>query len=954
MAKKRFRDIRLRDLSIKSIQDAFDSIIRSGNMVEEERDVQFETISSIIEQPDIPKVSVTRSKSQIALPSDSEGGNVVYTDAYVEFSAQEDDSGYKVPHSELSNKEDEWWVEIESSTNITSVVSTVSDDARVTFSNITDDEAFVVILCHLTGAQRVERHVVKIYKEKATKEYYIETASGTVIKNSSNSVTLQLKFRDGVLDQNVTSGNIVLYDGSGVEITDPAYSGATGYAATITESQVTDYLIVKIYDKDNTEYIWSKNNVTIADIKDLNYTLKVGPLSIGIPSDADGSNPVYTNANTLIEVINNQQTSLVIDNSNPYSNNTFRISNIANETNCTASLSQTNGQTQATASIDSVSADSGSFEFDLIITDSNGSFTTTYLVDFRKVKNGADGTSGVSNRLDIAWGDNSDGSGNTAFPSGLLGDVTYAKATKVASNNYQGTRLVTWDSGGTEPAVSTTIGDYEWTRSTSTLNRIDLAYSDSDNGVGNLQLPTGKYSTTYIPATPLSSNYYIGTNVVSWNADETEPAVSATVGDYEWGKFRGDDGSDATSLYAVSIQYDTRISSSVPSSAGEWALKDAAAYDAVGQNLANINNFQLYKDDVLDARFAHYFNYLANLPYGTALYLQLQQGSNIANYKVTLISYSSDYINLSVNYLSSTTDFSTATEFLPYTPNNVYFNFSIGFQPMTDVDHQIGAKDSDGDTILGNITDNLVNLDHNGENPTYTNSYLDVVYIDELGASYQYASSITSISYDKYTLKNITATNLTNTASTVSNLRRFTVSNYTYNSKIGYSYISAELWVYRNGAERFAGYINHRYKAVNDAFPSGKMTTTSGTVTNKSLSYETWSFGSEVYSTGIAVCDPVTDNDIDIGAKSKNVDVIVIIDLTVSPGDESFNFRLMNNGSQVGDTITGVFSTKKTVVFSSVDVTTNHLFSLVYASNDNANQDITAIQEVSIEVIHKN
>lgn len=821
------RDIRDANKALKSIQDRLN---RNDDEVRE----QIRIFSEGIDQAE--KVTYSAfGGGVIEVPTDSEGGNQSYTNSFITNTVKRND--IRIPYDSVLASNSFTVQEVSVDAGITYTKTQNSEgDLVITVTGLTVDSGFITLDVKVLENIQDIRFVFKVVKVRATKRYYIEQ-NGSILKNGSGTITLQAKFDDGILNQNLSSGDIKLVDENAVNY---------GYSASITSADFSGAKTLRV------------------DLKD-----------------------------TVLGNVYEALTLAIVD-------------------------------------------------------------------------DGADGSNGISSRLDIAWGDNSDGSGNTAFPSGLLGDVTYAKATKVASNNYQGTRLVTWDSGGTEPAVSTTIGDYEWTRSTSTLNRIDLAYSDSDNGVGNLQLPTGKYSTTYIPATPLSSNYYIGTNVVSWNADETEPAVSATVGDYEWGKFRGDDGADgadgadgsdgadATSLYAVSIQYDTRISSSVPSSAGEWALKDASAYDAVGQDLANIDNFQLYKDDALDARFAHYFNYLANLPYGTALYLQLQQSSNIANYRVTLVSYSSNYINLSVNYLSSTTDFNTATEFLPYTLNTVYFNFSIGFQPMTDVDHQIGAKDSDGDTILGNITDNLVNLDHNGENPTYTNSYLDVIYIDELGTSYQYASSITSTSYDKYTLKNLTATNLTNTPSTVSNLRRFTVSNYTYNDKIGYSFISAELWVYRNGAERFAGYINHRYRTVNDAFPSGKMTTTSGTVTNKSLSYETWSFGSEVYSTGIAVCDPVTDNDIDIGAKSKNVDVIVIIDLTVSPADESFNFRLMNNGSQVGDTITGVLSTKKTVVFSGVDVTTNHLFSLVYASNDNANQDITAIQEVSIEVIHRN
>jgi hypothetical protein len=75
---------------------------------------------------------------------------------------------------------------------------------------------------------------------------------------------------------------------------------------------------------------------------------------------------------------------------------------------------------------------------------------------------GTDGQDGLSNRLDIAYADNSDGSGNTRYPSGTYTSNNYVPASAENTSYYFGTNIVSWTQGTTEPAVSTSPGDYEW------------------------------------------------------------------------------------------------------------------------------------------------------------------------------------------------------------------------------------------------------------------------------------------------------------------------------------------------------------------------------------------------------------------------------------------------------------------------------------------------------------
>ena len=156
--------------------------------------------------------------------------------------------------------------------------------------------------------------------------------------------------------------------------------------------------------------------------------------------------------------------------------------------------------------------------------------------------------------------------GNFANPiSGIEAGWGYAVPALSANNDIIYVIVRTFTSDGAAPQDSTWTAPVIYSTRTDGSNgspgsdglssRVDFAYSDNDNGSGNLRLPTGLQSTTYTPATTLPSSNYIGTNVVTWSSELAETPVSSTVGDYEWTRFVGQDGTDALTVlnYAQSI-----------------------------------------------------------------------------------------------------------------------------------------------------------------------------------------------------------------------------------------------------------------------------------------------------------------------------------------------------------------------------------------------------------------
>ena len=175
---------------------------------------------------------------------------------------------------------------------------------------------------------------------------------------------------------------------------------------------------------------------------------------------------------------------------------------------------------------------------------------------------GTDGVDGTSNRFDIAYFDDVSGS-NPSYPIGTLTDLTYTPAER-GTRGYQGTNVVTWrDSEGPEPSVSNIISDYEISLlvgSSGLSNRVDFAYANDTNGL-NASYPSGTSSgDDYVKAVATTAHSFVGSNVVSWTAGETEPQPSTSPADYEWVKLTSEDGASSR----VDISYATISSSPTP------------------------------------------------------------------------------------------------------------------------------------------------------------------------------------------------------------------------------------------------------------------------------------------------------------------------------------------------------------------------------------------------------
>ena len=168
--------------------------------------------------------------------------------------------------------------------------------------------------------------------------------------------------------------------------------------------------------------------------------------------------------------------------------------------------------------------------------------------DVLAIPSAADGAPGLTTAINFAYADDINGGGFS------LTDTT---------KSFRGTDAVTYPTGGTPPATSTTPGDYEWQQWTGNSGQsVDIyrAFANTPDGSGST------FSLTYF-----SNALYEGTDVVSWAAPATKPAQSTNPSSYEWTRTRGEDGMSvvgpaATRVVSRTVYYnDTDNQNTVPS-----------------------------------------------------------------------------------------------------------------------------------------------------------------------------------------------------------------------------------------------------------------------------------------------------------------------------------------------------------------------------------------------------
>lgn len=137
---------------------------------------------------------------------------------------------------------------------------------------------------------------------------------------------------------------------------------------------------------------------------------------------------------------------------------------------------------------------------------------------------GTDGDNGLSSRIDFAYSNSINGSGNG------VGNVQYATlgnpATPQIGNLYLGTNAVTWVTGTTEPNPSTTTSDYEWSRyvgedGTSGADSIGIVLSNPSHTIPtDISGNGGNYTNS---GTLIS--VYEGANKLDYNGSGTTPGT---------------------------------------------------------------------------------------------------------------------------------------------------------------------------------------------------------------------------------------------------------------------------------------------------------------------------------------------------------------------------------------------------------------------------------------------
>jgi len=107
---------------------------------------------------------------------------------------------------------------------------------------------------------------------------------------------------------------------------------------------------------------------------------------------------------------------------------------------------------------------------------------------------GDDGAAGLSNRVDFAYANTINGTGDVQYPTGRIATANYSPATPHENNLYMGTNVETWYQDATEPSVRTSASYYEWSR-----------YTGEEGPMG----PSGTDALTilnYKPAVSLAAN----------------------------------------------------------------------------------------------------------------------------------------------------------------------------------------------------------------------------------------------------------------------------------------------------------------------------------------------------------------------------------------------------------------------------------------------------------------
>ena len=412
----------------------------------------------------------------------------------------------------------------------------------------------------------------------------------------------------------------------------------------------------------------------------------------------------------------------------------------------------------------------------------------------------------------------------------------------------------------------------------------------------------------------------------------------------------GANGADAESLFPVTLNY-TTWQGSLPNAYNEWSMRDGGVYvGGSSTDIDQIDRVDFFNTLDSDTSYELYFNSLKNaIDAGTIVTMKIENGPAFGIFKLTSGISSTDSWAFTLTYISHSDGYfaDDLTGGIPF--------FSLPFQSLADIQHEMGGINRDGHIQLGNQLTGAVLFDMNGINYSSTHPYFDVYYKDELGNTYSYVASSPSI--NEYTIENLVENSLSITQSTVSSKRRLEVSVLDDDILVGS--VTFDLVVHRNGEDKLVAKMIHTYNKINEVPAKGKLSMTSlpGAFTNIPLTYITVPLNVQTYQIGDTDVDESTNHDIEIlGGITAPITVNAFVHWSVgslSPSDEDFTLRLMNETTEVY-----VWSDARAVTFTEnifgIECGSESKFWLEIKSNTASTQDIGAVTLVSLEIIQVN
>ncbi len=689
---------------------------------------------------------VSQSTGKITVPTDSEGGNQVYTLANATCTVKRNEE--LLPFIDGSYEADSFTVEeVSKDAGITYTLTNDSDNNLVvSITGLTVDQGYLVLDIKITEDTSDMRLVFSVEKSKALKDYYL-LLTGRSISNGVGTIDVTAYYKDGNNNEILTSGNIKIVDTSDVV-------QGTGYVATYNSASISGTKTIRLKDLDN-DVIYQVE--TLVDISD----------------GADGSNAKTVRLTSDSYIIEYAE-----DGTTPDPSGTLTLT--ASNQNVGSPLYKFTG--------DGVSDDASYLAPSTKSLTIPSTFQTTpYVV-----------------RVGVADGDQNE----VAFDTITIGFVKAGTSAYLVHGNNESHTISfapdgtgTYDDSGIEIVAYRGATELNSVSGTPTAGQFSVSASatgiteGSENISGNSSVWGVANNMT---GDPIASIIYTVNceNVASYTITQTFTRTEKldNVGTYPV-IITFDELADGVPNADGEWSFRDTVG-------GTYNPSDLSDVDQIHiyKNDKNSDSFKPYFEQLVSkvssSNPIEVLLWISNTTYTKWAVTSVGEGLGRYYLSATLISKSKTSDSINGEYYTPITE----------SAEDVQFRFSL---PMAEINLSgalFGIKDADSDSLYGlsNSIPYDVNEDYSGED--LSEAYFDIVFIDEFSDTFTYAGENTTPSANEYTIRNRSTNRGTVSLSTVSSQLRVTLSSPDGVEAKGYSVTTSfDLMVSWNGQEKYVG-----------------------------------------------------------------------------------------------------------------------------------------------------